>query len=144
MIYYCSKKNSPFGILMFITWFQLQIMFFFVRGLETFIFFFTIFHICFCWVTWLPEAYSMFCRGVELGSAVSRVLGPHQIGDELIGGFSSQDGNECFCLLFFVCLCVFFCFFIFLFFFVFFCLLVCFLLFFGSSKTNDNVWPIYL
>ena len=43
-IYYCSKKNSPFGILMFITWFQLQIMFFFCAGIGNFHIAFTIFH----------------------------------------------------------------------------------------------------
>lgn len=122
MIYYCSKKNSPFGILMFITWFQLQIMFFFVRGLETFILFFTIFHM-FLLGDVTPKAYSMFCRGVELGSAVSRVLGPHKLVMNWLEVFPPRMAMSVFACCFFVC----FCFFLFFIFVV--CLLVRFLLF---------------
>lgn len=88
--------------------------FFFVRGLETFILLLP-FSICFCWVTWLPEAYSMFCRGVELGSAVSRVFWTAQIGDELIlfflPGWQWVVLLAVFCLFlcfvcFFICFCL--------------------------------------
>lgn len=122
MIYYCSKKNSPFGILMFITWFQLQIIVFFVRGLETFILFFTIFHM-FLLGDVTPKAYSMFCRGVELGSAVSRVLGPHKLVMNWLEVFPPRMAMSVllavflfvsvfFCSLFllFVCLFIFCCF----------------------------------
>ena len=50
-------------------------------GKSTFIDLFPCFHVFLLGDMTPQQAYSMFCRGVELGSAVSRVLGPQILTD---------------------------------------------------------------